>query len=433
MQADQFIASRLRRVSQKHAFTRIIMRIAIISIALSVAVMIVTSALIRGFKMEISQKIFDFWGHIHITDVFISQTLEPAPIDYEQALVDTLLDIGGLEYRMPRNVWGQETGAFQDVKTRGGIKEANRYVQFAGILSANNDIEGLLLKGIGSDFNPKRFEQYLEEGEWLSLGDTIADRSLIISRTTADRMHISVGDQVVVYFIIEGRQIPRRLTVSGIYQTGLAEYDKKLAIADLRLLQQVQKWSPEQVSGIELLVDDLADLDVITSYIYQEVLPPELYTQSIRERSSAIFDWLDLQDINETIILVLMLIVCIVNMITALMILILERTNMIGVLKSMGSSNWTIRKIFIRQAAHILLIGLLVGNGLGLLICFIQKKFEIIKLNESDYYLDVAPIYLEILPIVLINVVTLVITVLFLIFPSYLISRISPSRAIRFS
>jgi len=409
------------------------MRIAIISVALSLTVMIVTSALIRGFKLEISEKIFDFWGHIHITDVFISQTLEPAPIDFDQALIDTLLDIGALEYRMPRRSFGSEDAGYQKVETTGGIREANRYVQFAGILSANQEIEGLLFKGVGSDYNPDRFAQYLQEGEWLSLSDTVPDRSLIISNTTADRMQLSVGDQVTVHFVLEGRQIPRRLGISGIYKTGLGEYDKKFALADMRLLQNVQKWDPQQVSGIELLVDDLDDLEIINSYIYQEVLPPELYTQTVRQRSNAIFDWLDLQDINERVILTLMLIVCVVNMVTALMILILERTNMIGILKSMGSTNWTIRKIFIRQATHILLIGLAVGNVLGISICLLQKHFKFVKLNEADYYLDVAPIHLELLPIVFVNGVTLVITVVFLIFPSYLISKISPSKAIRFS
>ncbi len=408
------------------------MRIAIISVALSVAVMIVSSALIRGFKLEISQKIFDIWGHIHITDVFISKTLEPAPIDFDQALVDTILDIGSLEYRMPRRR-GQEAESYQKVQTVGGVREANRYVQFAGILSANQEMEGLLFKGIGKDFNPERFAQYLEEGKWLSLHDTVPDRSLIISRTTADRMQLSVGDRVPVHFILEGRQIARRLEIIGIYKTGLGEYDNKLALADMRLLQEVQKWTPEQVSGIELLVDDLDDLDVINTYIYQEVLPPDLYTQTVRQRSSAIFDWLDLTDMNEKVILTLMLIVCIVNMITALMILILERTNMIGILKAMGSTNWTIRKIFIRQASHILILGLLVGNLLGISLCLLQKHFQFIKLNESDYYLDVAPIHLEFLPILFINLVTLVVTILFLIFPSYLISKISPSKAIRFS
>jgi lipoprotein-releasing system permease protein len=221
--------------------------------------------------------------------------------------------------------------------------------------------------------------------------------------------------------------------VKGIYKTGLAEYDKKIAVLDMAHLQEVLDWTAGEVSGMEVVLDDIDDLMIMNEYLNQEILPTHLYTRSIRQVASSIFDWLDLQDINEVIILGLMLLVCVINMITALLILILERTHMIGVLKALGSTNWQVRKIFIRQAGHILLKGLFIGNLVGLILCALQRQFQFIRLREEDYYLAVAPIDFDATTILLINGGTFIITILFLILPSYFISRILPTRALRFN
>ncbi len=395
--------------------------------------MILASALINGFKKEISQKIFDFWGHIQITDAFITPSFEAIPIEYDPDLIDSLYDIDHVYYGEQREVFGIRINSRRTKRTKGGVRLAYRYVQYPGVITANDDFEGLILKGVGEDFNPDFFQEYLVEGRGISLSDSTPTTEITISQITANRLHLSVDQQVIIHFIRDGRQIPRRFQVVGIYKTGLAEYDRKIAFVHLDHLQRVLQWNPNQVSGVEILLDDIDDLNVINDYIYQDVLPPEIYTQTVRERSSSIFDWLDLQNINETIILSLMLIVCVVNMITTMLILILERTNMIGILKALGSNNWQVRQIFVRQSSRILIRGLLMGNILGITLGFLQKHFELVKLREEDYYLAVAPIQFDIPMIILINIGTLIVTILFLILPSYLISRISPSKAIRFS
>ncbi len=244
---------------------------------------------------------------------------------------------------------------------------------------------------------------------------------------------MSVGDKFDIHFVERGQQIKRRFTVSGIYKTGLDEYDRKFALVDIRQIQSLLNWTPEQVSGFEVFVDNLDDLSAISEYIYYEQLPTNLYAETIREKIPEIFEWLDLQNINEAVILSLMIIVAIINMITALLILILERTNMIGILKALGTSNWRIRSVFLYYAAYIVLTGLLFGNLLGLGFCWLQDTFEFIRLDEANYYLSVAPIAINWWWVLALNAGTLGITLVFLILPSYLVSRVDPVKAIRFS
>ena len=431
MRFEHFIASRLAGSSNSKSFSKVIIRIAIASIALSVCVMIVASSMIHGFKKEISQKIFDFWGHIQITEAFTNPIYEGTPMQYEEGLEDSLLSIQSIYYEWPLSILGFETNQSHVKKTHGGVREVYRYIHCPAVLNTREDMEGLVLKGIDGDFPKIFFDRYILEGQSPKLGS--ADRQILISKITADRLLLETGDQVLLYFVKQGKPTPRRFTVCGIYKTGLGEYDKKLAFIDMSYLQDVLDWSEEEVSGIEVILDDIRDIMIMNDYINQEVLPSHLYTRSIRQVASSIFDWLDLQDINEVIILGLMLLVCVINMITALLILILERTHMIGVLKALGSSNWQVRKIFVRQAGHILLQGLLIGNLVGVLLCFLQKRFEFIRLREEDYYLAVAPIDFDPSAIVAINLGTFIITILFLILPSYYISRISPTRALRFN
>ena len=396
--------------------------------------MIVASALIHGFKKEISQKIFDFWGHIQITDAYIGQPFEASPIVVGQEILDSILSIKRIEWEEPIDLFrNRGSGRVKTRVTHGGVKHVQKYIQYPGILSTTEDFEGIFLKGISSDFDSSFFSQYIIEGSPPVRTDNIAFRNLLISQMTASRLNLQVADNVVVNFVNENRQIPRRFSICGIYSTGLAEYDKKIAFLDLRHLQDILDWESDQIGGVEVILEDPEDLGIINNYLYQEILPGNLYTQTVLDRSSPIFDWLELQNINEVIILLLMLIVCVVNMITTLLILILERTYMIGVLKALGANNWLIRKIFIRQAGNILIKGLIVGNGIGLLLCYLQKQFQFIKLREEDYYLAVAPIDVNPWMVLLISAGTLLVTVLFLILPSILISRISPSRAIRFS
>lgn len=438
MNFPYFIARRVAvsdTSSGERSFSKLIIRIAIVAVALSVAVMIVATALIRGFKNEISSKIFGFWGHIHITDTNIAGSLlDTYPMDLNQPFypsLDTLRSVKYLDYRSLFGVdgWWEHT---VEKQTKGGVRHIQQFAVKPGIVQTDETIEGLILKGAGKDFDWDFMEQYLVRGRRLELKDTSMSREILISQQTADRLKVDTAASLIITFVQDGNQIRRRFDIVGIYKTGLEEYDQRFALVDIRQIQRILGWTENQISGFEVFIDNIDDLGPITEYIYFNVLPNDLYAETIREKFPAIFEWLELQNINEVVILALMIIVSIINMMTALMILILERTNMIGTLKALGSSNWTIRRIFLYHAAYIITLGLLWGNVIGIALCLIQKKFELITLSEADYYLSVAPIELDFWVIFLLNIGTLSIILLFLIIPSYLVTRISPVKAIRF-
>lgn len=416
----------------KGSFSRMIIRIAITAVALSMMVMVVASALIAGFKEEISEKIFGFWGHIHISDPNSSRSLtEVYPIDINQPFYPGLEEIDQITYVEREKVMGNWVE--REILTQGGIRHIQAYVMFSGILSVNDQIEGLVLKGIGQDFDWNFMQQYLLKGEPLTWTDSTVNNGIVLSEHTADLLKVDVGDKVKIFFVTPNfEQLERRFTISAIYRTGLEEYDRQFALVDIRKLQQVLSWREDQVGGFEVFLDNIDDLDALSEYIHFEVLTDTLYADSIKDKMSAIFKWLELQDVNEWVIMGLMLLVGIINMITALLILILERTNMIGTLKALGAGNWAIRRIFLYYAAYIVVLGLFWGNLLGLGFCWIQDSFGLITLDEANYYLSVAPIKINWINIVLLNIGTLAITLLFLIVPSFLVSRIDPVKAIRF-
>lgn len=430
MNFSYFIARKVALSGQK-SFSRLIIRIAVVAVALSIAVMILSTALITGFKKEISSKIFGFWGHIHITDPDVSQSLlEIYPISSEQDFYPSLDTIKNVTYYETKTIFGREVE--REKITKGGVRHIQTYAIKPGIIKANDEIEGIILKGVGADFDWKFLQQYIQKGEALHLPDTGYSNEILISKQTAERLKADVGDKFIIHFVEKGEQLRRRFVVSGIYRTGLEEYDSKFALVDIRQVQQILGWKPTEVSGFEVFIDDIDDLKTLNEYIYFEELPTDLYAETIREKFPEIFEWLELQDINEVVILVLMVIVALINMVTALLILILERTNMIGTLKALGSTNWSIRKVFLYYAAYIILVGLFWGNLFGIGLALIQKHFGIIKLDEANYYLSVAPIDLEAFSILGLNIGTLLVTLLFLIIPSYLVTRISPVKAIRF-
>ncbi|MBK8703097.1 MAG: ABC transporter permease [Saprospiraceae bacterium] len=430
MNFEYYIARKVARAGQQ-SFSRLIIRIAVVAVALSVTVMIVSTALITGFKREISSKIFGFWGHIHITDPDINRSLlEIYPISKKQDFYPSLDTLRKVTYIETRDILGYELEREKD--TKGGIRHIQTYVIKPGIIKSKQEIEGIILKGVGSDFDWQFMQRFIQKGRPFNLSDSTASQEILISQQTADRLKVGVDDRFIIHFVERGEQIRRRFTVSGIYKTGLEEYDRKFAIVDIRQVQQILGWKADEVSGFEVFIDDIDDLQILNEYIYYEQLPTDLYAETIRDKFPEIFEWLELQDINEVVILALMVIVAIINMVTALLILILERTNMIGILKAMGSGNWSIRKIFLYYAAYIILVGLFWGNFIGIGLCLLQDNFELIKLDEANYYLSVAPIDLQPAAILLINAGTLLVTLSFLVIPSYLVTRISPVKAIRF-
>ncbi len=406
---------------------------AIAAVALSVAVMILTTALIRGFKHQISEKIFGFWGHIHITSADIGRSIvETRPVSIHQDFYPSLDTIGRLSYQEQRQLFGYELPFRLPRRTHGGIRHIQIFALKPGIIKAGDQIEGIILKGVGPDFDWSFLEQYLVRGRPIALDSDAPSREVLISQQTADRLQLDTADRFIVHFVERNHQIRRRFEVVGIYKTGLEEYDRRFALVDLRVIQELMDWDSTQVAGFEIFLDDIRDLDVFTEYIYYEVLPNDLWAETIREKFPSIFEWLELQDINEVVILALMLVVSVLNMVTMLLILILERTNMIGVLKALGHTNWGIRKIFLYYAAWIIGQGLLWGNALGLGLAALQQQFGLIRLSEADYYLKVAPIELNMWIVLAIDVGSLCLILAFLLLPSYLVARISPVKAIRF-
>ncbi|MCB0641039.1 MAG: ABC transporter permease, partial [Phaeodactylibacter sp.] len=372
MKIEYFIARRVAASGQR-SFSRLIIRLAALAIALSMTVMIVATALITGFKNQISKKIFGFWGHIHISDTNINQSLlESNPVRLDQDFypsLDTIRQVNYLAY--PEFAGIRLSNNYTVHTTKAGIDHIQGFALKPGIIETKEEIEGIILKGIGRDFNWDFMAQYLQEGEALDLSGDKMSNGILISRQTADRLNLSVGDKFIVYFVQREAQLKRAFQIEVIYKTGLEEYDRKFALVDIRKIQQLLGWSEQEVAGFEVFIENLDDLDIYEDYIYSEVLPPDMFAESIRKKFPNIFEWLELQNINEKVILALMLVVGIINMVTALMILILERTNMIGILKALGARNWSIRKVFLYYAAYIIGIGLFWGNVIGLGLCWL--------------------------------------------------------------
>lgn len=417
-----------------------IITIAMVAVAISMATMVVSGALISGFKSEISTKIFGFWGHIHITDDAGSFGMLDSyqyPISNRQDFYPGLDTLGRVTMDPPGASLGVATEESQT--TNGGIKHIQQFIILPGVVSVYQDgerlptQEALVLKGIAEDYNWADFGQYLQEGEMLKVTPDSTSRGIVISSVTAKRLQLELGERVdFAYIDGRGNQRPRSFKVTGIYKTGLEEFDRQFALVDIKQPRRLLNWTPDQIGGFEVVLDDLDDLDLFTEYIHYVILPQDLYAETIRQKLSGLFTWLDIQNSNFALILALMTIVAVINMMTALLILILERTNMIGTLKALGQSNWGIRQIFLYYAGFIVIGGLLLGNSIGLLLCWLQKTYGLITLDEENYYLAVAPIKIDWGTVISLNVGTFVVTLIFLVIPSYLVTRIDPVKALRF-
>ncbi len=430
MNYEYYIAKKVA-LGKKKSFTRLIIRIAIVAIAISMAVMICTTALVSGFKQEVKEKIFGFWGHIHITKSGVYESVvDNAPIS--DSLITELESLKGERFVINGTYTFLGREYEKDYKSKKGISHVQSFALISGIIKAKDDNEGVILKGAGRDFNWNFLSEYLLEGDTIQWNDTLASNEMLISEQTSNRLQLKVGDRVRFAYLDGQDFLQRAYKVSGIYRTGLEEFDRRFAIVDIRKIQQMKDWKPDEVGGFEVFIDDVDDMGIITEHLYFQVLDNEVFAETIEEKQKEIFQWLELQNINEIVILTLMIIVAIINMMTALLILILERTNMVGVLKALGSSNWGIRKVFLYYAAYIIVLGVFWGNFIGLTLCFLQERYKFIKLDEANYYLSYAPVEVNLWSILLLNLGTLLIVILFLILPSYLVTRINPIKAIRF-
>ncbi|WP_106830901.1 ABC transporter permease [Parabacteroides pacaensis] len=387
-------------------------RIAIAGIALGLAVMILSVAIIIGFKKEVRNKVIGFGSHIQITNFDNNSSYETHPI----AVSDSL---------------------YQALKELPGIVHVERFATKPGILKTKEDSQGIILKGVDQDFDWTFFKENLKEGEVFTVTADKSTTDVIISQYLADLLRLKLGDSFLTYFV-QDEVRGRKFRITGIYETGFEDYDKLFVVADIKQIQKLNGWEKDQVSGLGLMVDDYGNLDEIAENVFFSLgettdrLGNTLYSRSIKELNPMIFNWLEVLDMNVVVILVLMSVVAGFTMISGLLIIILERTNMIGILKSLGEDNDNIRKIFLYISFFLISKGMLWGNILGILLCVIQSFFKVIKLNPSVYYLDAVPVDLSIWSLVFLNIGTLVVSMLMMLGPSFLITKISPAKTIRF-
>jgi lipoprotein-releasing system permease protein len=395
------------------SFSRSIVGIAIFGIALGLTVMIVAVAIVTGFKKEISNKVTGFGAHIQIVNMDSNLSYETLPIPAEVESVNQL-------------------------KNLPGIKNVQPYAIKAGIIKTGDEIHGAVLKGVDGSYDWDFVARHLTQGSLLHIVDSVRSNMVVISENTSELLKLGVGDQFTMYFIQDPPRA-RTFTIEGIYNTSLEEFDQLYIFSDIKQVQRLNDWELGEVSGYEVILDRMQELPQMTQEVRELVAfdfmddGSRLKVENIQEKYSQIFDWLNLQDMNVIILILLMVIVAGFNMISGLLILILERTNMIGILKALGTTNASIRKIFLYQSGYLTVVGLLWGNLIGIVICILQKYLHLISLDPSSYYLDTVPINLNALHVILLNLGTMAITFIFLLLPSMIIARISPDKSIRFN
>lgn len=413
MNLPYFIAQRLIKGRKEGtSFSKPINIIAVAGISLGLAVMILAVAILTGFKEQIREKVVGFGANIQIVSSDTYFSLETNPVSRDQDFVEK-------------------------VRNMPGISHIQVFATKPGIIKTEDEIQGVVLKGVGSDFDWNYFSSCIVDGKVFRVNDTVRTDEVIISKKISDMLKLKTGDSFAMYFVQDPPR-QRKFTVSGIYETSLEEFDKMYVFCDIAHIRRLNGWEDNQVSGFEIFIDDFDRLDNMEQAVRDAVgyriseEEENLKVMSIRSRYPQIFDWLNFQDLNVIIIILLMLVVAGFNMISGLLILILEKTNMIGILKALGSDDITIRRTFLYQAAWLIGKGLLWGNVAGIGLALLQLKTGLVTLDPSSYYIKIVPVNLELIHIVLLNTGTMAIILIMLLVPSKLISRITPVKAIRY-
>lgn len=411
-----FIARRIYsdHIGDQQKVSKPAIRIAVAGVAIGLAVMIISVCVVLGFKHTIRDKVVGFGSHIQVANFY---TLQSSAIDQPIAIGDSMINV---------------------LKKTEGVKHVQRFAMKQGILKTDNDFLGVMFKGVGPEFDSTFIHKNMVEGSIPHFSDQQSTNRILISKDMANKLRVKAGDRIFAYFIGDGGVRTRRFTISGIYQTNLAQYDKTTCFCDLYTARKLNAWTDDMVTGAELTVNDFKQLSTTANDIINRVNRTQdkygntFSSKTIRELSPQIFSWLDLLDLNVWIILAIMTAVAVVTMISGLLIIILERTTMIGVLKALGARNSTVRHTFMWFAAFIIGKGLLIGDALALALILLQKFTGFAKLDPQTYYVDVVPVELDWMLIVALNVATMLIALFVLIAPSYLVSHIHPAKSMRY-
>ena len=406
MSGPKFIADRIFSLSKEN-LSSTVMRLAVTSVALAIIVMLIAWAVVVGFKNQIRDKVIGFVAPIHVQSLDKNESVEETPFVMDSLLISRLNSIEGINH-------------YQMV--------ANK----AGMIKTDDEIQGVVLKGVDQNYDWSYFSQCLVEGQTPQYKADERSTEVLVSKVIANKMLLNVGDDVRVWFIDKDQQARgRKFTVTGIFETGLFEFDERFVFADLNQIRKLNGWQDNEAGLLEITLNEGYDVDQVNDKLYYS-LSSNLASYTARESNPQIFDWLDLLDTNVWLIMVLMLLVAGITIISMLLIIIIERTSTIGLLKAMGASNKFVREVFLRRSLRILLIGMLIGNVIGLGFCFLQQYTGFIKLNAETYYLSAVPIELHFSTVLLINLGTFLLWVLMLLIPTSVINRISPTKSIRF-
>lgn len=405
MNLGYFISKRIRN-EQQGGFSSITHKIAVVSIAIGLSAAIVSFLIMEGFQSTIKNKIYSFSSHMVVTRFTMNNSLEEQPFFYNIEL-------------------------YHNYKKYGFIDHVQEYAHKAGLIKTDDEVFGIVFKGVGKTFGLNTFKQNLIEGEFLHLPDSGYAQEVIISSTIANKIKAKVGDDVIVHFFQNPPRF-RKLKVVGIYETNLSDYyDSKIILGDLRLISRLNDWADSVAGGLEVFVKDPEDIDLAYSTIGED-MDYDLYIEKVSDKYVQVFEWLGLINRQVNILLGVILIVVCVNMISVVLILVMERTQMIGVLKALGANNRLVRSVFIYNGVSLITKGLVYGNIVGLGLCYLQYKFRWVQLNPHDYYMSFVPITWDWSMVIILNVLVFVVVAIVLLFPTALVARINPIKAIRF-
>lgn len=406
-----FIANRIA-FNQQKSFSRFIIRLSVAATVISVAVMLITLAFTNGFQETVSNKVFSFWGHIRV------QYKQPdRPAISEEIAIE------------------KDETAVSAIKKDPQVKSIHAFATRYAILKTKEEMEGLLLKGLDPGYEVSHLQPFMKEGRWLNFDDTSYSKDIIISAYTANQLKLRLNDKIRVFFMQASGEKPRvrDLFICGIYKTGIEDYDKTFGIADLRLIQKMSSWEQNQIGGYEIFLNDYKKMQETSIELFAMPEFPQTWdTRPIRDIYPNIFDWLNMQNVTRNVLIGFMTLVAVINLITCLIILVLERIRMVGVLKAVGASDWTVQKIFLRHSLFITITGIIAGALLGLGILYLQQQTGFIRLKEEAYYMNEAAVKIVWWQVALVCAGTFLVCLLVLMIPSYIVRRVQPVKAIQF-